>query len=126
MKRNKVIKIIFILLLTVTLTMYFVPTYAYAGDYDFDPETFDPSGSEGEGMTVIKDSAGIIVDIIRTVGVIVTVIVTMILGIKYMTGSIEERAEYKKNMKVYIIGVVMFFALSQLLAVIIDLTSNIE
>lgn len=126
MKKSKVIKIIFILLLILTLTMCFIPTYVQADTpTTIDPDEWEPSDSD-DGMTVITDSAGIIVDVIRTVGIVVTVVITMIIGIKYMTGSIEERAEYKKSMKVYIIGVVMFFALSQLLAVIIDLTSNIE
>ena len=38
-----------------------------------------------------------------------------------MTGTVEERADYKSSMRPYLIGVFIFFALSQLLSVIIDL-----
>ena len=47
------------------------------------------------------------------------VIVLIVIGIKYMVGSASERAEYKKTMLPYIIGAVIFFSLSQLLALII-------
>lgn len=50
----------------------------------------------------------------------------MILGIKYMTGSLEEKAEYKKSMIPYLIGVAIFFSLSTILTTIIDLVSNIQ
>jgi len=34
----------------------------------------------------------------------------MVLGIKYMMGSAEEKAEYKKTMIPYIIGAILLFA----------------
>ena len=59
-----------------------------------------------------------IVSIIRTVGVIAAVIILMVLGIKYMMGSTEERAEYKKSMLPYVIGAVILFAASTFAQVI--------
>ena len=34
----------------------------------------------------------------------------MVIGIKYMMGSAEEKAEYKKTMIPYLIGAVLLFA----------------
>ena len=65
-------------------------------------------------------------EIIRIVGIIVAVITLLILGIKYMTGSIQEKAEYKNKMLPYLIGVVIFFALTQLLALILNLVTELE
>ena len=48
-----------------------------------------------------------ILGIVRTVGTIAAVIVLIILGIKYMMGSAEEKAEYKKTLMPYIIGAVL-------------------
>lgn len=50
-----------------------------------------------------------IMGIINTVGVVIAVVILMILGIKYMMGSAEEKAEYKKTMIPYIIGAVLIF-----------------
>ena len=60
------------------------------------------------------------------VGIVVAVIVGMILGIKYMTGSIEEKAEYKKTMIPYLIGVVLLVAITQFIGLIANIVSNID
>ena len=43
-----------------------------------------------------------------------------------MTGSIEEKAEYKKMLPGYFIGAIMVVAISQFIAVIIDIVTNIN
>lgn len=50
-----------------------------------------------------------VMGIIQTVGVVTAVIILMVLGIKYMMGSAEEKAEYKKTMIPYIIGAILIF-----------------
>ena len=42
----------------------------------------------------------------------------MVIGIKYMMGSLEERASYKKSMLPYVIGAIMLFAAVNLTAFI--------
>ena len=59
-----------------------------------------------------------IIGIIQAIGSIVTVGVLMILGIKYMVGTTEERASYKRTMLPYVIGVILIFAAVNLTAVI--------
>ena len=51
-----------------------------------------------------------VMGIIQVVGTIASVAIVMVLGIKYMMGSAEEKAEYKKTMIPYIIGAVLLFA----------------
>ena len=53
-----------------------------------------------------------IVTIMQTVGVVVAVVILLILGIKYMMGSAEEKAEYKKTMIPYLVGAVLVFGAS--------------
>lgn len=67
---------------------------------------------------LITSRAASIVSVIQIIGIIVTVISLMLMGIKYMTGSIEEKADYKKSMIPYLIGVFIFFSLTQVLAVV--------
>ena len=64
-----------------------------------------------------------IATIIRNVGIVLAVIVLMILGIKYMMGSAEEKAEYKKSMIPYIVGTVVLFGASQIAAAIVGFAS---
>lgn len=59
-----------------------------------------------------------ILGIIQTVGILLSVGCLMVLGIKYMMGSAEEKAEYKKTFIPYIIGAVLLFAASALAKVV--------
>ena len=88
------------------------------------PDDFAPS--DIEGYEQITETGGIIIDVIRTIGFVISVIVLLIMGIKYMTGTVSEKAEYKKTMIPYIIGVAIFFSLSTILTTIIEIVANIE
>ena len=67
------------------------------------------------GMATI---AGKIVGLIRTIAVIAGVILLSVLGVKYMLGSVEEKAEYKKSMMPLIIGIIVVMAATQITTMI--------
>ena len=48
--------------------------------------------------------------IVLPINMLIAVITIMILGIKYMMGSVQERAEYKKSMIPYLVGCILLFA----------------
>ena len=62
------------------------------------------------GTSGIADAGQQIVTILATAGSVISVIVLAILGIKYMMGSTEEKAEYKKSLLPYVIGAGLVFA----------------
>ena len=66
-----------------------------------------------------------IATIIRVVGIILSVIILMILGIKYMMGSASEKAEYKKTMIPYVVGAIVLFGASALAGAIVQLAQGI-
>ena len=63
------------------------------------------------GSPEIQSAGNSIISILQTVGVVLSVVL-MIIGIKYMMGSAEEKAEYKKTMIPYIVGAALIFAAS--------------
>ena len=77
------------------------------------PDFFDPKENSDDTTrddttrddTKFIGKANIIIGAIQTIGIVISVITITILGIKYMVGSIEQKAEYKKTMIPYIIGV---------------------
>ena len=77
------------------------------------PNYYDPhnpnngGGISEEDKKIITDKAGIVLGVIRNIGVIVAVIAIMIIGVKYIIGSVEEKANYKKILLPYVIGVLM-------------------
>lgn len=51
---------------------------------------------------------------IKVVGAFVSVGMVMVVGIKYMLSSVEEKAEYKKTAIAYLVGAILIFATTQL------------
>ena len=76
------------------------------------------------GSPEIQSAGNSIISILQTVGVVLSVVVLMIIGIKYMMGSAEEKAEYKKSMMPYVIGAALIFASSALAQVIYNFFSG--
>lgn len=93
-----------------------------------DPNDFAPEPIENafEQANVVVDMGSTVISVIRVIGIIVTVVALMIIGIKFMTGSVEEKADYKKSMIPYLIGVFIFFALSQLIALVMDFVTSLN
>ena len=72
----------------------------------------DLTGTDTNATGQIKDLGNNIIGILQAVGIVVSVVVVIVLGIKYMMGSVEEKAEYKKTMMPYLIGAALIFAAS--------------
>ena len=80
---------------------------------------------DSNSQTQITSVGGKIVGIIQVIGIVIAVVVIMVVGIKYMMGSAEEKAEYKKTMMPYIIGAVLIFAGSTLANVVYQFATGI-
>lgn len=55
---------------------------------------------------------------LRIIGSIVSVIALIIIGMKFMLGSVDEKAEYKKTLKPYLIGAVLVFAITTVIGIV--------
>lgn len=88
-----------------------------------DPGTI--KGSDVAGLDSVTNVGNQIVTIVSTVGSIASVIVLVILGLKYMMGSAEEKAEYKKTLMPYVIGAALVFAASAIAGIIFSFTQNL-
>ena len=60
--------------------------------------------------TAAVEIGNIIIWLVRTIGEAIAVIMLIIIGIKYLMGSVEEKAEYKQSMWPYILGAILIFA----------------
>ena len=84
---------------------------------DLDPSKIKGNAT-GEGATEIRNFGSKIIGLIQTAGSVVSVAVLVVVGIKYMMGSAEEKAEYKKVMIPYVLGAVLVFAASNVAGMI--------
>lgn len=129
MKKLLTIALMLVLILSLASNIVF----AAGDDDDADAGTtagiIDPStitGTGGTGASSVKDLGQQILGIVQTVGSIAAVIILVVLGIKYMMGSAEEKAEYKKTLIPYIVGAVLIFAASNIAGFIYDWAITIK
>ncbi len=121
-KQKKIIILFIIFILTILFT-----SQALAADYYQSPDFINRSSHvQGAGnQQLLNDTINKMVTILSSIGSILSVIVLIILGIKYMMGSIEEKAQYKKSLTPYISGCVIVFAASTLTGLVYNIIINI-
>lgn len=62
---------------------------------------------------------------LQIVGTVIAIAGIMIMGIKYMIGSVEQKAEYKKTLIPYIIGCIFIFTISNIVSLIYNLVEQL-
>lgn len=72
------------------------------------PEYYKPTDTTATGK--VEQMGKVIVGAINVIGIVVSVVSLIIIGIRYMLGSVDEKAEYKQTMGPYIIGAILVFA----------------
>lgn len=86
------------------------------------PNTIQPIGNTG--VTTVQLIAGNLLSIAQAIGIAVAVIILVVLAIKYITASASDKAEIKKSAVGYIVGAVLLFAGSGILAIIQGFAEN--
>lgn len=71
--------------------------------------------------TKIAEIGGTILATIQAIGTVVAVIAIIVIGLRYMTGSVQEKANYKETMIPYIIGAIMLFTITTVLQIVYNL-----
>ena len=105
---------------TIIITFLIISTLGisniYAAAFLITPENYKPGEISNPGK--VSTVGNKIIGGIQLIGSIVSVLVLIIMGIKFIVGSAEEKAEYKESFKPYIIGVIMVFSITNFLAII--------
>lgn len=73
----------------------------------------------------LADLSGTIYNIALQIGVAVAVLVGMALGIKFMMSGVDERADVKKALTVYIVGCVVIFGAFGIWKLVVEIMQNI-
>lgn len=119
MKIKKYLKVIInIIILSIVIFIYLPKDMSTAF-------TIENLSGNTIGTLTVQTAGNKIVQIVSTVGSILSVIVIIVLGIKYMMGSVEERADYKKTMLPYLIGAAFIFAASNIANIVYEFAINI-
>ena len=114
-KARKIISIMMMVMMILTV----VTNVALAGNTK-KAVSVDPGDLtiDTKGVEKVQNIGEQIAGIVQVVGSIASVVMLIVLGVKYMMGSAEEKAEYKKTFMPYILGAVLVFAASNLASMI--------
>ena len=118
-KTSKITKILAALMLVIMLVT-FTTNIVMA---DFDASTVLDKMENNSNGNLDDDflaKAGKIMGLIRNIAVIVGVIILMVIGVKFMLGSAEEKAEYKKSLMPLVVGIVIVMAAAQIVTMVFD------
>ncbi len=77
------------------------------------------------GTETITNKFAPIVGTIITVGIVLCVVALAIIGVKYMLGSVEQKAEYKKTMVPFLIGIFMIVGITTIIGIVSKIMSGI-
>ena len=94
------------------------------GNFTNFAQDFKNDGMNLSGANSLVAIVGRVLRIIRNIGAIVSVVCISVIGIKYMLGSVEQKAEYKKSLVPFVFGLIMFTGIVAIITFIINVTNN--
>ena len=85
----------------------------------------DASTIDGSSSNNITISINKIFSLIRYVGSGISIIVVLMLGIKYMISSVEDKADIKKKAIPIVVGCFIIFATTNIIVIISDIVGSL-
>lgn len=116
---NKKVFKVLTAVLAILMLVGFVCSSVYAAGEMVTPEKLREK-IEYKDTPEMLEMAGRVMGFIRNITVIGGVIILMILGFKYMTGSLEEKADYKKSLIPLVVGILVVMAATTIMSFIIN------
>lgn len=100
-KLSKIVTVLLIIMTLLTITTNVMAAITTPTEVNGTGATMNTSSIETMGQGIFT--------VVRTIGIVASVVFLIILGIKYMMGSVEEKAEYKKTLLPYALGAIFVF-----------------
>lgn len=129
---RKIIAGILILIISIFMISNFNLVYASTVDDVFgDADEFINQGERqqnaagGINEEILGDTTNFLYNLLLAIGIVVAVIVGSILGIKYMMGSVEEKAEYKQTLLAYVISCAVVFGAFGIWKLVVNVLSGV-
>lgn len=116
--KSKIIKQITILIMLVFVLISFKEVCLAADTEDILKTEDYNTTLQYDEASYIFEKGGAIIQILRNLAAIISVVTLSIIGLRYMVGSIDQKAEYKQTMMPVVIGCILIAGLSGILTLI--------
>lgn len=110
-------------MLAITISGMMYSTLSFAAVNGINPNTLEMKDNTN-ATEAVRGFGSNILGMVSTAASVLAVIILIVLGIKYMMGSAEEKAEYKKTLLPYAIGAVFVFGAGAICTVIFNVAQT--
>lgn len=125
MKKNAIIKLSSSILIFLMIFSLFIPSVQAIGDIVSGADDFINKGTDNPFPEAnMQNMSDVLYNILLVVGIVLAVIIGTVLGIKFMTGGIEEKAKVKETLIPYIAGCVVIFGAFTIWKLVVTILQN--
>lgn len=121
----KLKKIIVVTLISL-LVFVFINTVVFSVDGKDEINNFFNSSTDSKLPDTVKSLGGTVITIFQVVATGVALIMLIVLAMKYMLSSPEDRATIKKHAVIYVVGAVCLFAATGILEIFEKFSANLN
>ena len=128
MKKYKKL-LINIMVIFIILFNLFIPNAGPLQDIMNRAEGFVNNGENGGNVInndALKEGSNTLYNVLLVIGIAVAFIWGIVLGIQFITGSLGEKADVKKNLIVYLVGCVIIFGAFGIWKLLLQLLEPLE
>lgn len=120
MNKKKIIKLMSLMVFIIFIALScFNIKVVYAANFQLDEaEWTKDEYQSGNINNSTQKVMGTIIQVIRIVGTATSVIMLIVIAIKYMSAAPEGRAEFKKSATIYLVGAMLLFASTNILGML--------
>lgn len=119
MKINMIFRIVFITLI------FIIAFSSMVNASDFSPGTYDPGTLKKEEADPVFTIGGKLFGALRNIATVVAILTIAIIGLKFIFGSVDQKAEYKATLLPWLIGAILVVMITSILGIIENLATKI-
>lgn len=126
MKKNLksvLIKVTILISISILIVSLFSIVLA-SEDSNFKVDQFDNPPEETKLNTLVANSGETTVAVLRIASAAISIIVLLVIAMKYMISAPGDRADIKKHAITYVVGTFILFAAAQIIAALIDIADK--
>ncbi len=90
-----------------------------------DINEYKPNDISRTEASKIESIISTILSVITSIAMVVAIVMIAVLGFKYMIGSVEEKAEYKKDLIPYFVGAILVFGITAFIKILMQVGNQI-
>lgn len=114
----------FLSIILISVFVMSLSTNVFAGAF-LNASDFDNIDKATNVTNMVTNAAETTVSVLRIAGVTIAVVMLLAVAMKYMMSSAGDRADIKKHAIAYVVGAVVLFGATNIIAAIIEFTDQV-